>query len=318
MLTKLFRRSPVMGIEHHLPEIRLPLKQLHKADVEPARRLLEPTRNRAWIERYYYSLCMAEVSVDCFEDWCRCEPLSPDPWLLRGRARIAWAWEARTAGRAEDVTEEGWRLFFLRLSLARRDLLWAAERLPADPTPYVHLIRIHMGGGTGTEEIYRLLGEATARLSTHFEAYLAAQLSLAEKWQGSHDEMFGFARASVERAAVDNDLAALMANAHSLRYLHFLQFEKNSQGAGAYLQDRNVQREVAAYFDRFFASKSYREGFASFKAWNEFAYWFYKCEDKRRLRRCLEVIRGRYAGGFWGVYQNPEKILKEVEEMARD
>lgn len=318
MLTKLFRRSPKYGLLTALPEARQPLRQLKKGNAEPVRQLMAPTQDREWVARCLYSLCFSGVDVELFEEWCRCEPLSPDPWLLRGKARINWAWDARSSGRAEEVTEEGWRLFYQRLGQARTDLLWAAERLPADPVPYVHLIQVHMGSGPGSETIHQLFREATARLATFYEAYSAAQYALTQQWLGSHEEMFAFTREGLEKASYDNDLAALIARAHTLRRFYIRNFDQDAEGATAYLQNREVQREVTTYFDRIFASNRYRESLASFEAWNDFASWFFRVGDKRRLRLCLEKIRGRYSGGDWEFYREPAQILREVEEMARD
>lgn len=290
---------------------------MKKGDLAPARRLMAATRERAWAERSLYTDCLAVADLDLLENWCRCEPLSPDPWLLRGKARISWAWDARSSGRASEVTEEGWRLFYSRLGLARRDLEWAAERLPADPTPYICQMTVEMGGGGSTEALYDFFAEATRRHPTSYDAHSNTLYALTRQWLGSHEEMFEFARASAEKAGFDNDLAAMVAQAHGQRLVYLQFFDRDAEGMEAYLRDRNVLREVAYLFDRTFASSHYRERVDSFQAWNDFAFWFYRTEDAKRLRLCLNVIRKRYAGLFWGYYKNPAPLIAEAEAMAR-
>ena len=174
-----------------------------------------------------------------------------------------------------------------------------------------------MGGGQGSEGIYEYFNEAIARDPTSYEAHASTLYALTEQWKGSHDEMFRFARAAAEKAAPDNDLAAILAYAHGLRYLYFILFDDDVDAADAYGESHEAQREVAILFDRTFAADSYREDPNSFKAWNMFTFWFYQAGDARRLRRCLEILRGRYTGSFWEHFRDPQETLRKVERTAR-
>jgi hypothetical protein len=105
------------------------------------------------------------------DDWVAAEPRSALPLLVKGAHAIDWAWEARGGGRANTVTDDGWKLFFKRLRLAEDCLDEVTERAPDSPTPWSFLVILGRGRQLGTDETRRRFEEVRRRYRWHVEAH---------------------------------------------------------------------------------------------------------------------------------------------------
>ena len=107
----------------------------------------------------YEALLDFPTTRDHLDAWCAAAPESAYAHLVRGEHLIGFAWEARGSGWANTVSDEGWRLFAERLSLARAALERAAE---LDPTlSLVPAALITVGRGQG---------DSMAAVLPHFRA----------------------------------------------------------------------------------------------------------------------------------------------------
>jgi len=136
--------------------------------------------------------------------------------LVRGSVMIKLAWQARGGGYANTITEEGGRLFDLRLKKARASLTEAWEKTPT--------------AGVAMEMMSVCLGQSDVRghavwynraINLRPDSSLARNQRLQAvcgKWFGSDAEMFEFAREGVERYRKDPTLsystAVLICSAH--------------------------------------------------------------------------------------------------------
>src|SRR5688572_23236106 len=221
------------------------------SDVSSLNALLGSLPPGAWDDRAFFIGLYAEhINRVILDAWCQNETKSTMAHLLRGRHAIHWAWEARGSGQADTVSAEGWRLYGERLGLAKQDFLYCTQLDPADPTPWAMLVHVGRGLDGADTETPAWFGEAVRRDPEHFLAHENMLSFLTEKWHGSHDKMFRFARDSASRARPGSDLPALIIRAHVERYVYFKLFEDDEAGAERWARDPSNQTEVATVWER--------------------------------------------------------------------
>ena len=299
------------------PEINRAFRAMRRGKTDAIAELLEKHRKPPWEERSFVLSQLAdETPLDVLDVWCRFDPTCPEAWLLRGVRRIRWAWEARGGDRASEVEEEAWEVFFQRLHSAESDLLWAAELVPEDPTPYSSLISVAMGLSQGKEAVVSHFKAATARAPEFLAAYSRATHALTEKWSGTHDDMFAVARQAAKLAKPTNDLAVVLIDAHVERWLYFDSFDEDEEGAKAYLHDREVVSEVAMLYDRTMRRGRPSKRSGSKGAFNIAAFWFYLVRDKNRLRDSLRKIDEDFREHPWAYFADPDEVIAHAYEIA--
>lgn len=138
-----------------------------------------------------------------------------DVLLWLGFTVIAEAWEIRGIGWSSTVGEERFRLFFATLREARDPLMAAAELVHDDPTPWVGLQEYARGMQLDRDQKDLVWRKVVERAPTHYAAHWGRLQSLAEKWSGSHREMFDFARGAVDSAPDGSAVAAILPLAHA-------------------------------------------------------------------------------------------------------
>lgn len=141
--------------------------------------------------------------------------LRPELLLWLGRTLIAEAWEARGSGYADTVTEEGFRTFRATLDTAPEPLLAAADALPADPAPWDALQWYAIGWSLDRKDADVFWRNAVERCPTLYPAHFGRLQYLAEKWHGSHDEMFAFARQAAANCPAGSPVAAMVPLAYA-------------------------------------------------------------------------------------------------------
>lgn len=139
-----------------------------------------------------------------------------DPALLlwAGAARVQAAWKIRTAARARDVGAERFRRFHAFLEPAAEPLLRAAGLDDEDPDPWNILQWYCMGMGIRREDSDKMWLQLCARDSWHWAGRVTRLQVLCEKWYGSHEEMFAFARETAALASPGDPCLTLLPQAH--------------------------------------------------------------------------------------------------------
>ncbi|MGW7404562.1 hypothetical protein ACWGI9_12660 [Streptomyces sp. NPDC054833] len=134
-------------------------------------------------------------------DWLFAEPGSADASVL-----LALSLVRRARCRKEDPTA------------AREACRAAAALAPADPTPWLGLLRLERAG----KEADRIFAEVCRRHPDHHHAHhlMAARLAerQAEDGPDPRHEVYDFADRAAERAPADSPLAVLPVVAHTERY----------------------------------------------------------------------------------------------------
>ncbi|WP_436887633.1 hypothetical protein [Nocardiopsis dassonvillei] len=180
--------------------------------------------------------------------------------LLGGATRVKAAWNARGGGWASTVGEERFRRFFELLEPAVRPLMRAAELAPEDPRPWNNLQWYGLGMQLRREDLDRVWLELCARDSWHHRGRYSRLQVLCHKWQGSHGEMFAFARQNVSLAAPGDACLGLLPEAHKEHIMMLIRDSDELDTYGdvkefleGYLADPGVHGEVAAAADRWLA-----------------------------------------------------------------
>lgn len=189
------------------------------------------------------ALAEAEDQPACFEDWVGFDPTSSSALTVRGAHALEWAWHARTFSRSEDVSEQQWEQFADRLSLARASLEHALAIDPGESAAYAYLLRCALGQAWELEETTALYNQARDFEPAPWLATYNYFVFLCQKWFGSHELMFEFARAVSGSAPEGSDVHALVAHAHIERWLYAGAFD-NSPDPDNYWRSDDVFEEL--------------------------------------------------------------------------
>ncbi|MEU6352681.1 hypothetical protein ABZ896_25705 [Streptomyces sp. NPDC047072] len=210
---------PDGAVEVDAPDagLRAALSAARSGDWEPAAELLARTRAEAdWERRGRCSAGLAELALHhtgWFDEWRRMRPGDPDAALVSAELEIDRAWEIRTAARARHVSREQFQAFHTVLHDARPVLSTAADLNPGDPVPWRVLIAHAMGVGAARDVFEEYLARGRAADPHHLGLHARAVQYLAQKWYGSHEEMFAFAESAAAAAPEGSPLRGLPLHA---------------------------------------------------------------------------------------------------------
>lgn len=238
-------------------------------------------------------------NAELFSTWSSEAKTSSLPHLLQGRWLIQQAHEARgedgttrPAGAALELMKE-------RLAAADKELALAAELDKEDPLPWAY--RIWTAGGPGGEasKARQLFAEATSRHKEDRAAHTALLHVLSARGLGSHEQMFGFARAVSELSEPGSWLPSLVALAHIERWLGISMAAPDAPEpyrgrAAEYWSEPAVREEILREHGRSvgnakFAEQSPRSAVER----NWFAFCLWRLGEKNRLRPELTKIGQR-------------------------
>lgn len=234
--------------------------------------------------------------------------------MMRGLSRIGWAWEARGSGPAEDVPEDAWPEFFARLKLAEEDLQEAMRRDAKDALPWAYLLITGRALEVGVEELRRRYEEGRARAPESWQLSWLMLEALTEKWSGSHDLMFRFAREASAAAPSGSGLHALLAEAHLQRWLYF-RMEGDRQGELSYYRAPEVQEELRRAWARGPGSTAFRPGRFAPNQRALFAFSFSLGGDDASARAVFDQL-DRVTSEPWRHIGEPMEAFKAARRQA--
>ncbi|MGW0651015.1 hypothetical protein ACWD4T_19785 [Streptomyces umbrinus] len=184
--------------------LRAVLSAARSGTWEPAATLLAETRSAGdWYRRGLSSAGLAELALHhhgWLDDWNRARPGDPDLALVLAELEIDRAWQIRTAARARHVSQEQFHAFRTLLNDATPVLRTAADLNPGDPVPWRILISHAMGLGAPREVFDEYLARGRDCDPHDLGLHTRAVQYLAQKWYGSHAEMFDFAESAAAQA----------------------------------------------------------------------------------------------------------------------
>lgn len=268
---------------------------------------------KAWDQRNHVVLLAAEWPrmTDWIDAWLKTSSNQADPHLVRGVMGIFLAWEARGAGYAETVGDEGARLFFERLSRAVQDLREAARLAPDDPTPWAHLIRAGRGIQHDRGMVEGYLTETKRRDPEHFLAHHEMLQYDCAKWYGSREQMWGLAKQVTAEASPGSPLHSVIPAAH-LEHAIELEDEDESGAAGRkYWSRPDVSSSNVAAFQRM-QSGDARESPDLLQAHSFFAYALWKSGATQQAAEALRHVDVRMVNLPWQMESLPARTFRRA------
>src|SRR5262245_2726228 len=238
------------------PQARAVRTAMLARDWPTARSILSSAADQDQISFLVGIAADAPALDDWFPDILRAEVDSTVALLVHGDRMIRSAWEARSARLAKYVSGDQFALFFERLRVAEDALESVARREPENATAWSRLVTTARGLQLSKDESRRRFDRAVAAHPRHHAAHTAMLQSICQKWGGSHEEMFHFARSSFAAAPPGSPLGYLIPDAHFERMISF----DTGKESLAYIRGRDVRAEILAAADRSIRRPDYRRG----------------------------------------------------------
>jgi len=242
-----------------------------------------------------------------------------DALLVAGSVWVHLAWAARGAGYAQTVSNEGIRLFFERLQKSYEMLTRATQREPGDPTAWALLIAVGRGGGCDPEAVQGFFEKAIAADPQHYRAHHDMLQFKCAKWHGSDEEMWAFARASVERATQGSPVWSLIPIAH-------MEHACSLAGEDSVTDPDRVERE---YWSRPQVTKTTVDAYMKFQAGSarmspdrlaalgDFAYGLWRCGAREMAATAFGQLGDRLAGMPWRTHLFPARTFRKAQRECR-
>jgi TPR repeat protein len=290
-------------LAHDFTRLEALLAELRKSPREP----------RSYWNRWSETVADLGNSVwlDHLDAWCAAKPQSSVALTVRGRARVRWAWKARGGGRANTVSDEGWRVFGERLQLAKADLERAAALDRKNFVAPSFLIRVAMGLNLDRAQAQRYLDQAVAAAEPqdidHYEKFVTY---LLPKWHGEEGDALRFARELADRKGADPamNVVAIIAHKQLCEHLELPEQRRYFERVRDEM-DRRYMAVLTAYPD-------------AIEAWRGRAEFFEALDDDKEVNRararCVElddadsmVRRGRcFDRGLLGLTPDPVRAVR--------
>jgi hypothetical protein len=138
--------------------------------------------------------------------WMAAKPQSVTPAVAYASSMTKWAWQARTGAQADNVTEEGWRLFKERAAGARAALDAVAHQ-PLDGQWYSDYMTVALAQDWDNDRMKALFEKGSGAFPGYFYLYKQYADYLQPKWDGKPGEAGFFAKSAADAiGGSDGDL----------------------------------------------------------------------------------------------------------------
>jgi hypothetical protein len=204
-------------------------------------------------------------------------PDSPVPLVALANAHISWAWEARGAGWASSVTEDGWNKFHTRLDEALRMLERAIKLGVKDGEAHRLRLLIGMAQDAPTEKMLTWFHAGQRLDPLYYPLYRQMAVALMPRWGGSPGELEEFVNqiptllpgdngldffgltvqdvhtyerndpVTIRWGGYDRDLLRKAARVHIQRYPKMQSLVQFAAFVSLVLQDHQLAQEIAPH-----------------------------------------------------------------------
>jgi hypothetical protein len=197
--------------------------------------------------------------------------------LLRGNEAILRAWDARGSDYADQVTEEGRRIFGEQLRVARKELTRAWALDPSEPMIAEKMITVCMGLSLPREEMETWFQRGQSAHAYYPSLCRAKSLYLSPIWLGTLDEQLAFSRECLAHPEYGSEPALTLWRAHK-------SYQSINDLPLAYFAQPRVWDDIKRSFDAYFE----REPDMVFMRMH-YAYHAWLARDWRTLSRQLAL-----------------------------
>lgn len=244
----LFRRkkathSPFLGRS----DLQAAHGALRKGDWGPAAQLLAQPGDRSVV---FNGLLADGVPTDAYQRWAQSRPDSTSLALL-ARKLTNDAWDIRGGGWADTVGDDAWPQFWAVLEQADDAVAQAISIGPPIADSWAAGIMIGVGRQIGIEMIQRRFEQSHQLQPFHADAVRTMLQARCDKWYGSHDSMFQFARWVGAHAPAGSAAQFAICEAHFERWRAMAE---TGVSRSTYFSQSNIRHEIATVADRFLQS----------------------------------------------------------------
>jgi hypothetical protein len=134
-----------------------------------------------------------ERRIALLQKWITHNPSSATARIALAGTYLGWAWKARGAGYADQVTDEGWRLFQERAALARAALQDASRLSTVSPEWFDQMITVEAAEGFDKLKMRELVDKAMAVEPDYYYVYQNYANFLLPRWYGDPGDAQRFA-----------------------------------------------------------------------------------------------------------------------------
>ncbi|MDX3134279.1 hypothetical protein PV367_31850 [Streptomyces europaeiscabiei] len=228
--------------------------------------------------------------------------------LISGARHISWGWEARTAERAVNVTQEQWKVFHDRLRIAEEQLLEAAELRPDWVTPWRRLLTSGRGMSLGRAVNETRRDAALRRDPLDLETHLEWVSQLQPRWGGEPGQALAFAQEASARAPQGHRLGCVIAMAYIEEWVE--------SDRGDHLETSEIQAQLREAADHSILNPAYawRPGWQH--DFNMFAMALSLAGERHTVRRVFQTLDGAYTKWPWTYFGEPEKQFARHHRRA--
>ncbi|MFF5955067.1 hypothetical protein [Streptomyces luteogriseus] len=228
--------------------------------------------------------------------------------LISGARHISWGWEARTAERAVNVTQDQWRVFHERLEIAEEHLLEAAELRPDWVTPWRRLLTSGRGMSLGPAVNEARRDAALRRDPLDSETHIEWLSQLQPRWGGEPGQALAFAQEAFARAPHGHRLGCVIAMAYIEEWVE--------SDRGDYLVTSEIQAQLREAADHSILHPAYvrRPGWQ--QDFNMFAMALSLAGERHTVRRVFQTLDGAYTTWPWVFFAEPEKQFARRHRRA--
>ena len=255
-------------------------------------------------EPLLYHLCLSALGDHSGEPvlagcWLRANPESAHAHIVLAQQLIEWAWEARGGGTADTVKEKDFEHFFARLLMAEELLAKAVELDNTNPEPFALLLVSGNGLQVERDELDARFTELVRRSPSHHSGHSNMLYAITEKWGGSHEDMFKFARENANNSPQGSPLNSLIAQAHIEYWSYIKMFEDDYYGALNYICSKKVQTELKAAYKRSILHPNYRASILEPDYCGLFTMAFYLGRRHKLAKDAMQRLNGTSSPYPW-------------------
>ncbi|WP_335936881.1 hypothetical protein [Streptomyces sp. PTD5-9] len=253
------------------------------------------------------------AEVDGVQDWIgraveEDEEHRATALLISGTRHVDWGWEARTAARAVDVTQEQWRVFHERLHIAEEQLFEAAELRPEWVTPWRRLLTSGRGMSLDSAVTETRRDAALRRDPLDLETHVEWLSQLQPRWGGEPGQALAFARDALARAPQGHRLGCVIAMAHIEEW-----FESDQADC---LETPEIQAELRDAADHSILHPAYARRPGWQLDFNMFAMALSLSGERHTVRRVFRALDGARTSWPWTYFADPEKQFARFHRRA--
>lgn len=226
--------------------------------------------------------------------------------LLKGQVYIDWAWQARGGDWARNVTAQGWKGFYERLSTAEEALVSAWYQRPDDWRAPSFMITVELGQGRGRDRMERWFQRAMTANPWNHDAVNRKLYYLEPKWHGSEQDMLAFGRECFDSTNWGGTIPLYLVDAHQ----KVAGYRDNQED---YYQTPGVWKDIKDSYDLYF--KNHSEDY--FRR-SVFAKWAITCDQPEHAYQTLKDLGTNVVKSAFGTDREYEKEVAWLKSKFRD